>query len=106
MSLLIAIKREVALRPSMADDGLVDPRNLLPPENDDIVPRIITRPQIMDVSWPQVLMVYPAPRNFLPPGNDYTVLRIIIGSQIMDVSIATFLLHSRMWRQDLRLLSL
>jgi hypothetical protein len=44
MSLLIIIKREVASRPSIVDDGLVDPRNLLPPENDDTVLRIITRP--------------------------------------------------------------
>jgi hypothetical protein len=60
--------------------------NFTIPRNHDTVPRIITRPQIMDVSWPQVLMVYLAPRNLLPPGNDYTVLRIITGSQIMDVS--------------------
>jgi hypothetical protein len=44
MNLLIITKREVALRPSMVDDSLVDPRNLLPSENDDIVLRIITRP--------------------------------------------------------------
>jgi hypothetical protein len=42
---------------------LMDPRNLLPPRNDDTVPRITTGPQILDVSWPQVLKVYLAPRN-------------------------------------------
>jgi hypothetical protein len=44
MSLLITTKREVALRPSTVDDDLMDLRNLLPPKNDDIIPRIITRP--------------------------------------------------------------
>ena len=41
----------------------MDPRNLLSLRNDNTVPRIITGPQIMDASWPQVLKVYLAPRN-------------------------------------------